>query len=295
MKLNKLAKAFLSCVLAGALLTGCGGGTEQVDQDKPANNFSGETVKLGMISRLNADESKMENILSKIEEKTGLKDKQHNLPKFFDNLKQMQMAIDSGAVDQISLYKSVADYLVATNNNKYEVVENTALSKITDVFCFAVRKDDTALKADLDRVIGEMKSDGTLDRLVKEYITDVHSENVPKVEIPHFDGAPTIKVGVTGDLPPLDLVLADNSPAGFNTAMLAEIAKRLNRNVEVVQIESGARAAALTSKLIDVVFWVVVPFGNDDIPADIDKPEGLELSTPYFKDTITHIRLKHDK
>ena len=287
-------KKFLAALCAATLLfTGCGGG-EQVAQDRPANNFSGETVKLGMISRLNTDESGMESILAKIEEKTGLKDKQHNQPKFFDNLKQMQMAIDSGTVDQISLYKSVADYLVATND-KYEIVENKALSKITDVFCFAVRKDDTALKADLDKAIDAMKADGTLDRLTKEYITDVHSENVPKVEIPKIDGAPTIKVGVTGDLPPLDLIMPDNSPAGFNTALLAEIAKRLNRNIEVVQIESGARAAALTSKLIDVVFWVVVPFGNDDIPADIDKPEGLELSTPYFKDTITHIKLKGDK
>ena len=48
----------------------------------------------------------------------------------------------------------------------------------------------------------------------------------------------------------------------------------------------------MSSKLIDVVFWVVVPFDNDDMPADLDKPEGVELSTPYFKDNVTHIQLK---
>ncbi len=137
-----------------------------------------------------------------------------------------------------------------------------------------------------------MKSDGSLDKLTKEYITDVKADNIPKVEIPKIDGADTIKVGVTGDLPPLDLVLADNSPAGFNTALLAEVAKRSGKNIEVIQIDTGARAAALTSKIIDVVFWVIVPFGNDDIPDDIDKPEGLELSAPYFKDHIAHIKLK---
>ena len=77
--------------------------------------------------------------------------------------------------------------------------------------------------------------------------------------------------------------------------MLAEISKRLNRNIEVVQIETGARAAALSSKLIDVVFWVIVPFGNDKIPADIDKPEGLELSNPYFQDNVAQIKLKNNK
>lgn len=283
-------KKLLAVICAATLLlTGCGGSQ---DGDKPGNNFSGEIVKLGMITHLNTDENKMYDILSAIEEKTGLKER--HLPKFFDNLKQMQMAVDSGTVDQISLYKCVADYLVATND-KYETIDNPALNKIGNMFCFAVRKDDTAIKADLDRALEGMKSDGTLDRLVKEYITDVKADNVPKVEIPHVDGAETIKVGVTGDLPPLDLIMPDNTPAGFNTAMLAEIAKRLNRNIEVLQVESGSRAAALTSKMIDVIFWVVVPFGNSDMPSDIDKPAGIELSTPYFKDTITQIKLKSDK
>ena len=76
--------------------------------------------------------------------------------------------------------------------------------------------------------------------------------------------------------------------------MLAEIGTRLGRNIQPVQIESGARASALTSKFIDVVFWAVVPLGND-LPVDLDKPEGLELSAPYFKDNVAHIRLKADK
>ena len=136
-----------------------------------------------------------------------------------------------------------------------------------------------------------MKSDGSLDKLVADYITNVDMKNPPKVEIPMTEGADTIKVGVTGDLPPLDLVLADNSPAGFNTAMLAEVAKRAGKNIELVQIESGARATALNSKQIDVIFWAVVPT-LDKVPADIDKPDGVEFSAPYFKDTVEHLQLK---
>ena len=156
---------------------------------------------------------------------------------------------------------------------------------------FAVRKDDAQLKADLDKVIGEMKSDGTLDKLINDYITNVDKGQAPPaIEIPMTDGADTIKVGVTGDLPPLDYVSADGQPAGFNTALLSEIANRLGRNVEVVDIDSGARATALTSKQIDVIFWAIVPNG-DKMPADIDKPEGVEFSVPYFKDNVTHLKL----
>lgn len=284
-----MKKILLTICAATLLMTGCGGG-----EQTSANTSSGATVKLATIAPLNTDEEKMDGIFGKLESALGIKEK-HHLPKFFNNLKTMQMAIDAGTVDQISLYKCVANYLIAATNDKYEVVANNALEKISYSFCFAVRKDDAQLKADLDKIIDDMKSDGTLDKLVDEYINNVKADNILKVNIPKIDGTNTLKIGVTGDLPPLDLILPDNSPAGFNTAMLVEVSKRLNKNIELVQIESGARAAALGSKLIDVAFWAVVPFGNSDIPADIDKPEGIDLSKPYFKDNLAHIKLKNTK
>lgn len=284
-------KKFLATICAAALLmVGCGG--EKV-ADKRANNFSGAEVKLGMMTRLNSDEQKMGTVLDEVAEKSGVKGTKH-LPKFYDSLKLMQLGVESGEVEAISTYKSVADYLVA-NNDKFEIVPYKALNKLSDYFCFAVRKNETQLKDDFDKAIDDMKADGTLDKLVNDYITKVDKgKTPPAVEIPKFDGVETIKVGVTGDLPPLDLILPDNSPAGFNTAMLAEISKRIGKNIELVQIETGARATALSSKFIDVVFWVIVPVGQE-MPIDIDKPEGLDLSKPYFKDNVAVVKLKDNK
>lgn len=284
-------KKFLATICAAALLmVGCGG--EKV-ADKPANNFSGAEVKLGMMTRLNSDEQKMGTVLDDVAEKSGVKGTKH-LPKFYDSLKLMQLGIESGEVEAISTYKSVANYLVA-NNKKFEIIPYEALNKLRDYFCFAVRKNETQLKDEFDKAIDDMKADGTLDKLVNDYITKVDKGKAPPtVEIPKFDGVETIKVGVTGDLPPLDLILPDNSPAGFNTAMLAEISKRIGKNIEIVQIETGARATALSSKFIDVVFWVIVPVGQE-VPIDIDKPEGLDLSKPYFKDDVAVIKLKDNK
>lgn len=294
MKLKRFAKILLSCVLAGALFTGCGTGGQQ-GVDKPSNNFSGDEVKLGMLPPMNADEKKIEDIYNGLIEKTGANVTKINKPKFYDNLRTMQLAVESGDVQEISVYKCVAEYIVA-KNNKFEIVLDNALNSIEYSFCFAVLKDNTELKAALDNAVNEMKADGTLEKLVDEYIVNFDKGTVPpKIEIPVTDGADTIKVGVTGDLPPLDFMTADDIPAGFNTALLAEVAKRLGKNIEFVQVETGSRAVALTSKLVDVVFWAVVPFGNSNIPVDIDKPDGLELSTPYFKDSVAHIKLKSDK
>ena len=97
---------------------------------------------------------------------------------------------------------------------------------------------------------------------------------------------------MTGDLPPLDYVSADGKAAGFNTALLAEISKLVRQNFELVQIDSGARAAALTSGKVDVVFWAAVPINDTLAPPDCDKPEGVILTEPYYTDKIIHIKLK---
>ena len=281
-------KKFLAAICAvGLLMTGCG--SEQGGSNTKDPNSQETIINLGMITRLNATEKTMDEIYNKIFEETKLKFTPYKIS-YYDNLKTMQMGIESGIVDEISVYDSVANYLIA-NNDKYVVVEEKSSNDLSDSFCFAIRKDDSALKAAIDKAIEEMKADGTLDKLVKDYITDVDKENPPAVEIPMTNGADTIKIGVTGDLPPLDYVSADGKPAGFNTAILAEIAKRLGKNIEIIDIDSGARAAALSSKQIDVIFWAILPV-NDNMPSYIDKPEGVELSMPYFRDNVTHLKLK---
>ena len=59
----------------------------------------------------------------------------------------------------------------------------------------------------------------------------------------------------------------------------------------MVQVDSGARAAALTSGQVDVVFWAIVPV-SEIIPANADKPDGVELTAPYYRGKIVHVGLK---
>ncbi len=269
------------------LMTGCGGGG---GDNKPADDAG--KVKLGMITRLNASEENFGEFMKKIEETLSVKISSHT-PVFFDNLNSMQMALQSKQIDEISTYRSVARYMIA-KDPRFEVLKDHSLEFI-DSFCFALRDDETELRDSLNMVIKEMQDDGTLDRLTKEYVTDINAEtDPPAVELPHFDSAQTIKVAVTGDLPPLDFVSANGTPEGFNTAVLAEIGQRMLKNIELVQIDSGGRAAALTSKQVDVVFWAIVPV-SEIIPQDSDKPSGIILSEPYYKDKIVHIIFKDEE
>ena len=269
------------------LMTGCGG-----SQGNNDNKKTNGAIKLGTIKYLNVTETLLDNYFekaaSRMSQTSGMYAPKHI---FFDNMNTMLAALDSGQIDAMSTYKIVSEYLIA-QNDKFETVKDR-VPKVSDSFCCALREENSDLKKELDDAILKMTKDGTLANLVKTYINDInYKEKFPAVDMPKFDNAPTLKIAVTGDLPPLDFVNADGTSAGFNTAFLAEISKLIGKNFELIQIDSGARATALTSKKVDVVFWAVVPSNDTLAPPDCDKPDGIILTEPYFSDEIIHVKLK---
>ena len=281
-----MKKKFLAVICAvGLLLTGCGG-------EKPSEPAkSGEKVTIGVITRLNAGEVEYNDIMQKLEK--SYRPSKANLSanyKFFDKMNDMQLALESGQIDMLSTYQNVANYMIQRSDDKEILPSERNLS---DSFCFAVREDDPALKNDLNKAIKAMATDGTLANLSKQYIIDLKDgAEPPAVPITQIEGADTIKVAVTGDLPPFDMILADGTPAGFSTAVLAEISRRINKNIELVSVDSASRAAILNSKGADVVFWVAVPKDSTLIPANVDQPAGIAVTEPYYHDNIAHVGLK---
>lgn len=188
--------------------------------------------------------------------------------KYYDSLNSMIMGLQSGEIISFDIYSCVADYICSRNDQivKYISYDTTSehsafigevLDRFSNGFSFMMLEENTALRDEFNGAIADMKADGTLDALIEEHITKVIAGDEPKAVQPeHFDGAETIKVAVTGDLPPMDYVAEDGTVAGFNTALMAEIGRRLGKNIEFTSIESGARALNLASRSVDVVFWV---------------------------------------
>ena len=199
---------------------------------------------------------------------------------YYDSLDAMIMALEAGDIDMMRIYYTSAKYLCARNdklaiNGKYDIVREKFLGidihdiapvdmfayllstgLAADDFAFMMTEDNTALRDEFDKAILDMKKDGTYSQLVKEQIDDVlEGGELKPVQMPVLNTTRKIKVAVTGSLPPMDYVAADGSPAGFNTAMLAEISKRIGANIELVVVDSIGRAAALSSGTVDAVFW----------------------------------------
>ena len=137
-------------------------------------------------------------------------------------------------------------------------------------------EDHAELRDQIDAAIGEMEQDGTLDALTQKYIYDTIDGAEPEaVAFEQTDGE-TIKVAVTGSLPPMDYVAPDGTFAGFNTALLAELGKRLEKNIELVQVDSLGRAAALASGTVDMVYWTRNLIVLRSMTGSEEKPESRE-------------------
>ena len=197
---------------------------------------------------------------------------------FYDSLTSLIMALNAGDVYEIALPKPVAEYVMNVNDN---VEITTIVRTMPSSLAFGFRKDDApSLRSKFNEALMSMKADGTLAILRSKYIDEPGLDDPEPVKFEKFDNVDTtIKVAVTGDLPPIDFIAADGTPAGFNTAVIAEIAKRLKINVELVNIASGARAASLASKRSDVVFWFQFYEASDIQP---DLPEDVVSSEPYY-------------
>lgn len=205
---------------------------------------------------------------------------------FFDSLLSLQMALRSGRLDEIVLPEAVGMYLL-TNNNDYDI--QFSLNMMPSTISFGFKAGNTSLQSEFNRAIASMKKDGTLAKLEQDYIKDLGAEKPERVEFQTFKGAKTIKAAVTGDLPPIDYIGSDGTPAGYNTAILAEIGKRLKVNIRLISVDAGGRTAALSSERADVVFWYRNTEGMKT-PKKLkakgfmkDTATGVILSDPYYE------------
>ena len=209
--------------------------------------------------------------------------------KFYDSLMLMQMALNAGEIDEMILPDFAAEYLLKIDKRYApSCISNSGVMSL----CFGFMKENQALKNKWDFALNSMRNDFTLAGLEQKYIKNFpednsydyiyginKKQNTNAIKFERFKDSETIKVAVTGDLPPVDFVAEDGLPAGYSMAVLAEIGKRLKLNIQPVQVNAGARTSALVSGRADVVFWYEV-HKNSAIQPDVN--EDIILSEPYL-------------
>ncbi len=274
-----MKKRLLTAALAALVLgvSGCGG-TADKPAEKPAERpADSNEIIVGRLAYAGISEEQY-NLLVKNSHKQG---EPEITTKFFDTFSNMKLALDSGQIDEIVINESTAKYMAAWDT-ELEVKDYN--EPVTVSFSMLLKADNKELCKKLSDTITEMKDDGTFDDLETNYLYAYIGETYPKpVKCEHKDEWKKLTVAVTGDLPQMDFVSVSGEPAGYSTAVAAELGKRLGYNIEFLNIDSGARATALSTDSADVVFWSVSVAGESFNTENIDIPDGTIITAPYIE------------
>lgn len=246
-------------------------------------------VKTGILNKSNYSEKEFAKITAEVLKWSVNEEKSSSESfRYYEDLASMILGLNAGEVDEILLPKSCGEYVIA-QNPELRISGVLRTSQANFAFGF-LKKNEAFLRQQVNYALRLMKRDGTLERLKAQYFLNPGRNEPEAVELEKFPSGSTIKIAVTGDVPPVDLFTADGRPAGFNTAVLAEIGKYLASNIELIPVNAAARIPALASGRVDVVFWFEFIDGVDQQP---DIPDDVVVSDSYFDwDIYVRIRKK---
>ena len=232
---------------------------------------------IGRLSKLNITEDELNEVLKDI-----MVDSICNKYVFYDTMTDMLMALNRGDIVVLETDQNTVEYIASRNDGI--VSRPPYLNPNNLMFSILLRGEDVELRDQISDCIIEMKEDGTMEELRQRYIEDVIEGDDPDAVVPEvFPDARTFKVAVTGDRPPMDYVSTGGEPLGFNTALIAEIAKKLGVNIEFVNTACGARGLALAPGVCDIVFWMEIGDFENWEGADLeDQPENTIVTEPYM-------------
>lgn len=232
---------------------------------------------IGRLSKLRITEDKLNEVLKDI-----MVNSICNRYVFYNTMTDMLMALYRGDIVVLETDQNTVRYIASRNDGIAD--RPPYLNPNTLMFALLLREEDAELRDQLSDTIAGMKEDGTLEELRQHYIEDVINGDDPEAVTPQiFPDARAIRVAVTGDRPPMDYVSAGGDPLGFNTALIAEIAKRLEINIEFKSVDCGARGMALGSGDCDIVFWMEIgDFENWEEADKEDQPDHTVVTEPYL-------------
>ena len=237
-------------------------------------------IKTGVLSHMVSESRDKAMAMHVIEEHNS--DFQGNGERIlYNNISAVLLALDSGEIQYFGTNAATADYMAA-NNDAFMVRTPTDVIMQTE-FSMLTMEDDTETYDILNNAIVAFKEDGTMEQLIASYIETSDGNFDAEVNFPNFEGADTIRIAITGDIPPLDYTTDNGKAVGFNVALLAAFAEYAGINIEPVIMDSASRFTALASGKVDAIFWVCATTCKDHPEVRIAEPiDNTKLTEPYI-------------
>jgi len=189
--------------------------------------------------------------------------------KSFDDVMDAVAALKSGQIDAIVTAYPTALQVTKKNPDLWRVPEPLD----NEDTCAAVRKGNHELLASVDRIVTELKNDGTLADMKKRWLkTDLTPYDEKEIPLPK-EGK-VLKIGVSATREPLTFVDKNGRVTGYDGELARIIGARLHRPVEFLNMKFMALIPALQSGKVDMIISCMT--------ATDERRKSVDFTQAYF-------------
>jgi len=139
--------------------------------------------------------------------------------------------------------------IIAANNSNVLLLPEVF---IPDNYGYAVQLDNTELKKAIDDTVAGMKADGTYEKLLERWLP----KNGKPGRMPEFDQSGTEGVlvfGTCSEQMPFSFYDEDRRIVGFDVEVAYHVAQRLNKKLEIVDMNFGSLITSLAAGKVDMI------------------------------------------
>jgi len=189
--------------------------------------------------------------------------------KSFDDIMDAVAAMKSGQLDAI-VTAFPAALQVSKKNRELELLPEPLDYEDTAI---AVKKGNDELLAALNRIIAELKSDGTLESMKKRWFKKDLSP-YEEMGTPLLTEGQPLKIGVSATREPFSFVDKDGRVTGHDGELARIIGAKLNRPVEFFNMKFMALIPALQSGRVDLIVT--------GMTATEERKKYVDFTEPYY-------------
>lgn len=167
--------------------------------------------------------------------------------KYFNSVLDACIAVKGGKADAAAYDEPILKNIAAKNPGLKVLPEMIT----TDNYGFAVRLEDFHLKNAVDSIVTELKANGEYQNMLKRWLPE-QGNPAPMPEIEEgTDGV--FRFGTAAITEPFSFVDGSQEIVGLDIEIAALVAKKLNKKLEIVNMEFGAMIPALISNKVDMI------------------------------------------
>jgi polar amino acid transport system substrate-binding protein len=193
--------------------------------------------------------------------------------KYFNSALDSAMAVKAGKADAAAYDEPILRNIAAKVPGLTVLAEPISV----DQYGFAMRQGDAALKAAVDGLVAEMKANGEYEQMRARWLP---AQGVPAAmpAIPAGTGE-VLRFGTASVTEPFSFVDGSQQVVGLDIEIAARVAQRLNRKLEIVNMEFGGMIPALIAGKVDLI--------GACITITEERKKSVLFSEPYYTGGIS--------